>query len=318
MKFYRKRGENKKAAASWRSARLYRPVFLAMLLFGMIWHSVRRKPTAAAVQPPSSTGTWWNYYIEKSRQKGPLKIPLQPFTIPLQNDKAVLKVLEHFGVHKHVKNQQLTIIDIGLPGESAAFAKEGYYAEAFEARTEGVKHVQEGYAEQPIEVQERIHLHQTALSNVSNTTLEIYDANDSSSLLESAVLASKEKPKFEKLGKRMETVQVNLLDSFITSEHKVVAMKIDTQGVEPEIFMGSYNLFHHQQSLMVILTEYCTRLRPYEELSLGPHLLNGLGYTCYLRPTDQYKNALTVDANLEYCGDFVCIHHERAKRGLRA
>lgn len=261
---------------------------------------------------------WWEPYLQSSLKKGPLTIPLMPAplqNIPLENDKAIVKILKHYKLtpSSDPKHNNLTIIDIGLPSESILFATQGYTVEAFEARTEGIKRVQNGYSQHPLHVQERIHLHHTALSNVSNTTLQIYDANDSSSLLESAVQSKKEKPKFEQYGQRMETVQVEQLDSFLTTPTTtvVVAIKIDTQGVEGEIFMGSQQLLSPSKQHpppKVIVTEYCTRLRPYLELRVGIHLLDGLGYTCYLRPTAAFPQPLVLDETMDYCGDFVCLH----------
>jgi hypothetical protein len=163
-------------------------------------------------------------------------------------------------------------------------------------------------------LQDHITLCYTALGNVSNVTMHMYNALDSSSLLSSAVQSTMEKPKFEKFGQTMVTVHVEQLDTFLfgndynntittkaaaptttpkspsaQQQHprqRFVAVKIDTQGVEPKIFMGSRQVLTSSStsssspSPFVIVTEYCTRLRVYEELSIGPHLLRGLGYTC--------------------------------------
>jgi FkbM family methyltransferase len=294
------------------------------------WHLSSRPPSPVSKRDE----LWWQPYLQQSLAKGPLHIPLMPFNVSMENDKAVLQVLQHFGFNPK-QQDNLTIIDIGLPSESILFAQKGYNVQAFEARAEGIQRVQKAYAQQPIHVQQRIHLHHTALSNVSNTTLFMYDALDSSSLLESAVQARKEKPKFEMYGQRMEQVPVERLDHFIIHHREtrnnmnvnvvVVAIKIDTQGVESEIFMGSRQLLLPEQQRqqqqqrhppVVILTEYCTRLRAYEELRIGPHLLDGLGYTCYLRPTSTFSEPLVLDANLEYCGDLVCIHQWAETRML--
>jgi hypothetical protein len=93
-----------------------------------------------------------------------------------------------------------------------------------------------------------------------------------SGLLSSAVQSKKGNPKFEKFGQTMGTVQVEQLDTFLfgndyntsittkaaaptttekspsahqqqqPQQQRIVAMKIDTQGVEPKIFMGSRQL----------------------------------------------------------------------------
>jgi hypothetical protein len=238
---------------------------------------------------------------------------------------------------------------LGLPSESILFAKSGYYVYAFEARQEGIQRVQNAMAKQlPTNLQDHITLYHTALGNVSNVIMSMYNALDSSRLLSSAVQSKKEKPKFEKFGQTMETVHVEQLDTFqfgndynnlITNnaaaptttekspsaqqqqpqQQRIVAMKIDTQGVEPQVFMGSRQLLASTSSSsspppLVIVTEYCTRLRVYEELSIGPHLLRGLGYTCYLRPTVTFSQPLMLSPQLDYCGDFVCIHHSTATK----
>jgi hypothetical protein len=165
----------------------------------------------------------------------------------------------------------------------------------------------------PTNLQDHIALYHTALGNVSNVTMSMYNALVSCSVLSCAVQSKKEKPKFEKSGQTMETVLMEQLETFLfgndnnnttttnaaaptttekspsaqqQQQQRIVAMKIDTQGVEPEIFMGSRQLLTSSStsssspSPFVIVTEYCTRLRVYEELSIGPHLLRGLGYTC--------------------------------------
>ena len=315
-------------------ASVLRRVFLVALFGFTAWHlqvlrplesvdtnkASRTEPAKAAKTPPTKQppAQWWNEYIEKSKAQGPLNIPpfpIQATTGNWANDQAIIEILEHYGVKSQV-HKKLTIIDIGLPTESITFAKHGYLTESFEARTKGIKEVNDAIAQEPISVQEHIHLHHSALSNVSNTTLEIFDANDSSSLLESAVSSWPETRKFQKHGGKKETVPVNLLDSFIgPDQEEVVAMKIDTQGVEPEIFMGSYNLFHQQPSLVLVLTEYCARLRPYDELSQGPHLLNGLGFKCYIKANGQETpSPFVLDQNAKFVGDLVCIHEERAKK----
>jgi hypothetical protein len=101
--------------------------------------------------------------------------------------------------------------------------------------------------------------------NVSNVTMSMSNALDSSGLLSSAVQSKKEKPKFEKFGQIMGTVQVEQLDTFLFGndynntitnkaaaptttpqspsaqskpQQRFVAVKINTQRVEPKIFNG--------------------------------------------------------------------------------
>jgi hypothetical protein len=340
---------------------------LVMLLLLMGWHLFFQKQSPVSVTPPLPTTTssttqrttasnpyWWESYVESSLSQGPLTIPLMPFNVSIENDKAIIQILKQYHINpqqqqKHYDSTvQWTIIDIGLPSESILFAKSGYYVFAFEARQEGIQRVQNGMAKQlPTNLQDHITLYHTALGNVSNVTMSMYNALDSSSLLSSAVQSKKEKPKFEKYGQTMETVHVEQLDTFLfkndnnnlittngaaptttekspsaqqPQQQRIVAMKIDTQGVEPEIFMGSRQLLASTSSSssspppLVIVTEYCTRLRVYEELSIGPHLLRGLGYTCYLRPTVTFSQPLMLSPQLDYCGDFVCIHHSTATK----
>jgi hypothetical protein len=304
---------------------------------------------SSSTQLPGGT-LWWQSYLEKSLAQGPMTIPLMPFTVSLKNNEAIIQILKHYHIDPLAKKQQqqklqqqnyhYTIIDIGLPSESILFAQHGYFVHAFEARKEGIQRVQNGISQSlPFTLQQHIILHHTALSNVSNTTMDMYDASDSSSLLSSALQGKQEKEKFEKFGQTIEKVQVEQLDTFLfptttsttttqttsstttttTPLTRIVAMKIDTQGLEPEIFMGSRQLLtttttgssssSSSSPPLVIVTEYCTRLRVYEELSVGPHLLRGLGYTCYIRPQGKSIKPLTLSPQLNYCGDFVCIHY---------
>lgn len=314
LKLFRKQGQN--SAAATKGGRLpCRLIAMALILVATAWHLVSQKPydsIQSEVLTVDDAEPWWHYYVEKSKAQGPLEITRMPFQVPGANELAILAVLKHYNVDPKNSSQKLTIIDIGRPTESVDFAKSGYYTESFEARAKGVEEVQKFVSNESDDVQHRIHLHHTALSNVSNTTLEIFDANDSSSLLESAIGGKQEKRKFARTGGRKETVPVNVMDSYLQPDHRVVAMKIDTQGVEPEIFMGSNNLFHQQSSFMVIATEYCARMRDYDALILGPHLLNGLGFKCYLKRAQK----LVLDAKSDFCGDFLCIHEERAKKGI--
>ncbi|KAG7345238.1 FkbM family methyltransferase [Nitzschia inconspicua] len=314
-----------KSGALYHAGPKRRPIWEATYRFGFtlaflvaIWHLTLQQQPYTTLSS-SSNELWWQTYVQKSLSKGPLKIPLMPFELSVRNDEAIIQVLQHFkvdpqkGLYPNTHYENLTIIDIGLPTESVLFAKEGYSVEAFEARTKGIQQIERVFAALPNDIQQRIHLHHSALSNVSDTTMQMYDANDSSSLLESAIQSVQEKSKFESSGQRMETVGVNELDRFIAPSMNIVAVKIDTQGVEPEIFMGSQKLFSQRSSLqsppIVIVTEYCTTLRSYEELRVGPHLLSGLGYTCYIRKNSPPFTELVLDSALVYCGDFVCIHH---------
>jgi hypothetical protein len=109
------------------------------------------------------------------------------------------------------------IIATGLPTEAAYFAKDGYRVQAFEARQKGYDQVFEHLSQLSAPKRSRVQLHQLALSNNTGTT-EIFDAEDRSSLLKSAVeeheLALK---KFERTGNRRETVPVTTLDHHFRS-----------------------------------------------------------------------------------------------------
>jgi hypothetical protein len=95
----------------------------------------------------------------------------------------------------------------------------------------------------------------------------MYNALVSSSVLSSAVQSKKEKPKFEKSGQTMETVHMEQRETFLfgndnnnttttnaaaptttekspsaqQQQQRIVAMKIDTQGVEPKFSWGVDN-----------------------------------------------------------------------------
>eukprot|EP00978_Attheya_sp_CCMP212_P008380 scaffold19730_cov40-Attheya_sp.AAC.2 len=65
----------------------------------------------------------------------------------------------------------------------------------------------------------------------------------------------------------MESVPLHQLDTYVTS---AVGMKIDTQGVEPEIFMGAERLLTSRAGApLVIFMEHCSRLRPIPDLLCG-------------------------------------------------
>eukprot|EP00568_Trieres_chinensis_P005172 CAMPEP_0183300522 /NCGR_PEP_ID=MMETSP0160_2-20130417/6927_1 /TAXON_ID=2839 ORGANISM="Odontella Sinensis, Strain Grunow 1884" /NCGR_SAMPLE_ID=MMETSP0160_2 /ASSEMBLY_ACC=CAM_ASM_000250 /LENGTH=322 /DNA_ID=CAMNT_0025462961 /DNA_START=48 /DNA_END=1016 /DNA_ORIENTATION=+ len=245
---------------------------------------------------------WWEPCVWKSMLGGPLLIHPFPFGLKAtskkrRNDLIILEILHHLGIGSNGTNE-LTIIDIGLPSESLTFAREGFHVEAFEARKEGFQQIASKIVDQ--DLSGLINLHNVALSNQTGK-MEIFDADDSSSLLESAITGGPEKAKLAKTGGRKEEVQLELLDNFVTS---AVAMKIDTQGVEPEIFMGSEKLLRSRsRGPMLILMEYCNRLRPLEELVRGVHLLHGLGFTCHLLGI---QDSFELMKNTKFCGDFIC------------
>ncbi|KAL7573155.1 hypothetical protein ACA910_018819 [Epithemia clementina (nom. ined.)] len=237
------------------------------------------------------------------------------------NPNAILDVFEHIGVTSSsnhngdasVPNATLpnTMIDIGLPMDSLDFAQlGGFRVHGFEARKYAYNQVLRRVEQ--LKLQHLITIHHTALSNCSNQTMELFDADDSSSLLKTAILgdrAGAEREKYERRGRKKEIVSLQQLDDFVTN---AVGIKIDTQGWEPEIFVGAPILLseHPERGPFVVLTEYCFYMRPLSELQLGPRLLDGLGYSCYFLPHEREVNprpATSLENLTDYCHDLLCI-----------
>lgn len=232
---------------------------------------------------------WWIQPYQQSVDMGPVEIKKFPYDIDQKNDVALVQLLCYAG-GAHTKS---TFIDIGLPTESLYFAGAGHRSEAFEARPDGYQSVKE--AIENAGLQDLINLHQVALSNYSGET-KIFEARDSSSIIETAVDVGPELNKRVEEGMRKTVVNVARLDDYVKEAD---AMKIDTQGAEPEIFMGARNVLMSGLPFPVLM-EYCARLRNFDELSVGLHILRGLGYQCYAR------NALILDRESQFCGDFYC------------
>ena len=232
---------------------------------------------------------WWYTPLKKSIVQGPILIKPFPYNISSRNDVGLLQLLCYTGSYKIPSK----IIDIGLPGESIYFAEKGHQSVAFEAREEGFKSIKAAIESKGLS--DRIKLHHTALSNFTGH-MKIYDARDSSSLFKSAVDVGPELKKRSEEGMRETDVHVSTLDAYIDSAD---AMKIDTQGAEPEIFMGAEKVFTSGMPFPLIM-EYCTRLRDFPELEIGLHILRGLGYQCYARQD------LTISKDSSFCGDFYC------------
>lgn len=95
---------------------------------------------------------------------------------------------------------------------------------------------------------------------------------------------------------RESIVPVSTLDAFVQSAD---AMKIDTQGTEPEIFMGAEKVFTSGKPFPLIM-EYCSRLRNFAQLEIGVHISRGLGYQSYAR------KQFTLSEESNFCGDFYC------------
>ena len=233
---------------------------------------------------------WWMKPYRKSVSKGPIQIVQFPYEISEHNDAGLVQLFCYAGGKKDASS---TFIDIGLPTESIYFANAGYKSEAFEARKDGYDDVKKMIDGQGL--QKQITLHNVALSNYSGET-KIYEARDSSSILKSAVDIGPELQKRTEEGMKETIVKVAPLDEFIT---RADAMKIDTQGVEPEIYMGAKNVLNSGLPFPILM-EYCSRLRNFKELSVGVHILQGMGYRCYAR------QAFTLDEHAEFCGDFYC------------
>jgi hypothetical protein len=175
--------------------------------------------------------------------------------------------------------------------------------------------------ELPTSLRSRVHLHRTALSNYTGTT-ELFDAATSSSLLKGAVVnGAIEERKFLRSGQRVEVVPVTTLDDHFRSLASsrsngdsspvlsVVGMKIDTQGVEPEILMGAQSILGNPASRpRVVVIEYFTRFRAFDELSVGLRLLIGLGYYCYYEQGAALGTSMVVTPETEFEGDFYCTH----------
>jgi hypothetical protein len=276
---------------------------------------------------------WWEPIVRANRARpdglrvyeSPLAFERGGNTFPL------LQILQHLGVEPAAG---ATIVDVGLPAESITFAAAGYRVQAFEARQDGYHNILRRIKKdlgRDEAAQKRIQLHHIALSNYTGTT-EIFYAKDSSSLLKGAVLnGPKEKAKFLGSGRRVETVPVTTLDNYFRSlpassggdaaaaaaaappvlAASIVGMKIDTQGVEPEIFMGAQGLLADPNTRpRAIVTEYCTYLRPFDELSVGLHLLIGLGYTCYYHQGNKFNlgESTVITPETVFEGDLHCTH----------
>jgi hypothetical protein len=288
---------------------------------------IRTKKSSSKAPPPPLP--WWEPVVQANRAKPEgLRVYASPVTLAgerYENDLRLLQLLKLLGAGPSTKPgapRPGVIVDIGLPKESVTFAKSGYLVQAFEARLRGYMEVSEALQQLEAPVRARIQLHHTALSNYTGIT-EIFDANDSSSLLRGAVVNGRiEEEKFEKAGKRVETVPLTTLDRHFRSlaasqdddaapapAASVVGIQIDTQGVEPEIFMGAESILSDPATrLRVIVMEYCAPFRPFDELSTGIHLLIGLGYTCYYEQLYNFNSSMVITPGFGFSGDFYCTH----------
>eukprot|EP00890_Picochlorum_soloecismus_P003792 jgi/Picsp_1/4413/NSC_06635-R1_protein len=251
-------------------------------------HCLPMQPTRTK-DPRYSMSPWWHLPYKRSLQQGSIQKKQFPYNISARNDVGLLQLLCYSGALR----PSSTLIDIGLPYESIYFAKMGHFAEAFEARKEGYESVKATIEKNGLK--DAINLHHTALSNFTGK-IRIYEAQDSSSILESAVDVGPELKKRTEEGMRESMVTVSPLDAYLDLAD---AMKIDTQGVEPEIFMGARKVFQSGRPFPIIM-EYCGRLRKFEELEIGIHILRGLGYQCY------GKNQFNLTESNNFCGDFYC------------
>lgn len=242
-----------------------------------------------------SSKAWWSMPVKRSQSMGPINIPPLSVQVSSQNDLALLELLRFTGV----ENQTGILINIGLPTESFTFASKGYKVFAFEARKSAYDTLQRRIRGKKLSQQ--ISLANVALSNYTGRA-SLWSARDSSSLAETAITKGPEYKKWSEEKKQREEVNVARLDDFVS---QAVGMKIDVQGLEPEILMGASKLFGSLSKPMVILMEYCSRLRPFSELVPGVHLLRGLGYTCHHRKFGGKE--LRLDEHLDFCGDLMCL-----------
>ncbi|KAL7559647.1 hypothetical protein ACA910_006245 [Epithemia clementina (nom. ined.)] len=173
----------------------------------IMWMASKSSPLSLSL----TTAKWWEPYIAKSQQNGPMMIyPLPLNVCPSPN--AILDVFKHIGVMSHsypngedtvttpVPN---TVIDIGLPTNLLDYAQKGFRVQGFEARKSAYNQVLEQVELRKL--QHLITIHHTALSNCSNQTMEIFDVDDSSSLLKTVILgggAKAERQKFESRGQK--------------------------------------------------------------------------------------------------------------------
>jgi hypothetical protein len=288
--------------------------------------------SASISSPRAASPAWWEPVVDANRAKpGGLRVYESPVAFDRgANGFRLLQLLRLLGADPsaHPDASPGTIVAIGLPAESAFFAEAGYRVQAFEARKKACGLISKQLGERlPAEARRRVQLHRLALSNYTGTT-EIFDAADSSSLLRSAVEDQElERKKFVQKGRRLEVVPVTTLDEHFRSlaasglagaadsdrvlATSVVGMQIDTQGVEPEILMGAQSILGNPSTRpRVVVVEYCTRFRPFDELSIGVHLLIGLGYTCYYDRKqikgDIQGTELVMTPETAFAGDFYC------------
>jgi hypothetical protein len=282
----------------------------------------KAKGGASSPSAPPPSVPWWEPVVQANRAKPEglrvYELPVALAGVADQNDVRLEHLLKLVGAGPSTNR---TVIDIGLPTESITFATSGYLVQAFEARVRGYAEVSERLQALEAPIRRRIQLHHAALSNFTGTT-DLFDAEDSSSLLRGAVENfSAEKVKFERTGGRVETVPVTTLDHHFRSlaasrdddaapalAASVVGIKVDTQGAEPEIFMGAESILSDPATRpRAIVMEYCARLRPFDDLSAGLHLLIGLGYSCYYEG-GHGGGSMVITAQSGFCGDFYCTH----------
>lgn len=244
-----------------------------------------------SLQQDSDT-LWWMQPYQKSVAQGPIQIKQFPYDISIYTDIALLQLVCYAGG----KKEQGTFVDVGLPTESLRFADAGHRCEAFEPRTEGYESVKKKVEERGL--QNLITLHRLGLSN-STGQIKIYEARDSSSIIESAVKVGPELEKRGEEGMKETMVDIAPLDDFVSEAD---AMKIDAQGAEPEIIMGAQKVLTSGLHVPIVM-EYCARFRRFEELSVGVYILHGLGYQCYA------TEAFVIDEKSDFCGDLQCTKH---------
>lgn len=239
--------------------------------------------------------------MNESQSKRNILVQQFPAKLSGKNDEDLLKLLCHARVHPG----NTTLVDVGLPTESLTFVRHGYSVHGFEPRESAFNEVSRKIT--LLELDHLIILHNVALGNHSGQS-ELWLAMDSSSLLESAIRIGPEKGKFKISGGKIIRTRIERLDTYVRD---AAGMKLDTQGTEPELLMGAeYLLTNKTNAPKVILMEYCSRLRPFESLEGGPHLLRALGYTCYVRNREPFA----LDKNTTFCGDLIFLQSPFARR----